>query len=70
MSQATIYLVWKIHKLKNKYKMFLTINNKETCESYFLDIKNINLANEKFWIINEYIEDTKIKSTIFLSMKN
>ncbi|WP_129619125.1 hypothetical protein [Metamycoplasma orale] len=41
--------------------MFLTINNKETCESYFLDIKNINLANEKFWIINKYIEDTKIK---------
>ena len=61
MSQATIYLVWKIRKLKNKYKMFLTINNKETCESYFLDIKNINLTNEKFWIINKYIEDTKIK---------
>ena len=61
MSQATIYLVWKIHKLKNKYKMFLTVNNKETCESYFLDIKNINLTNEKFWIINKYIEDTKIK---------
>ena len=61
MSQATIYLVLKIHKLKNKYKMFLTVNNKETCESYFLDIKNINLTNEKFWIINKYIEDTKIK---------
>ena len=57
----TIYLVWKIHKLKNKYKMFLTVNNKETCESYFLDIENINLTNEKFWIINKYIEDTKIK---------
>lgn len=61
MSQATIYLVWKIHKLKTKYKMFLTVNNKETCEPYFLDIKNINLTNEKFWIINKYIEDTKIK---------
>lgn len=61
MSQATIYLVWKIRKLKNKYKMFLTVNNKETCESYFLDIENINLTNEKFWIINKYIEDTKIK---------
>ncbi len=61
MSQATIYLVLKIHKLKNKYKMFLTVNNKETCESYFLDIKNINLTNEKFWIINKYIENTKIK---------
>lgn len=55
-----INIIKKTFKLKKIYEKLINSNGKVEWEPYFLDINKINVKDQKFDIVKEYIQNGKI----------